>query len=106
MAVDAGGIASSVRRELGSGLRGVVVCASDRGYDTVRAVLRRMHEHGVIASPIGTAFEMAPPLIASRADLDEAVRVAVLVARALTALATREAALRGPSTLLGKPDDA
>ena len=38
MAVDAGGIASSVRRELGSGLRGVVVCASDRGYDTVRAV--------------------------------------------------------------------
>ena len=26
--------------------------------------------------PIGTALEMAPPLIASRADLDEAVRVA------------------------------
>jgi putrescine aminotransferase len=46
--------------------------------DTVRAVVRRMYEHGVIASPIGTAFEMAPPLIASRADLDEAVRVAAL----------------------------
>jgi putrescine---pyruvate transaminase len=44
----------------------------------VRAVVRRMYEHGVIASPIGTAFEMAPPLIASRADLDEAVRVAAL----------------------------
>ena len=44
--------------------------------DTVRAVVRRMYEHGVIASPIGTAFEMAPPLIATKADLDEAVRVA------------------------------
>jgi adenosylmethionine-8-amino-7-oxononanoate aminotransferase len=44
--------------------------------DTVRAVVRRMYDHGVIASPIGTAFEMAPPLIATRADLDEAVRVA------------------------------
>jgi adenosylmethionine-8-amino-7-oxononanoate aminotransferase len=44
--------------------------------DTVRAIVRRMYDHGVIASPIGTAFEMAPPLIATRADLDEAVRVA------------------------------
>ena len=44
--------------------------------DTVQAVVRRMYEHGVIASPIGTAFELAPPLIATRADLDEAVRVA------------------------------
>jgi adenosylmethionine-8-amino-7-oxononanoate aminotransferase len=46
--------------------------------DSVRAVVRRMYEHGVIASPIGTAFEMAPPLIATRTDLDEAVRVAAL----------------------------
>jgi adenosylmethionine-8-amino-7-oxononanoate aminotransferase len=46
--------------------------------DTVRAVVRRMYEHGVIASPIGTAFEMAPPLIATKAELDEAVRVAAL----------------------------
>jgi adenosylmethionine-8-amino-7-oxononanoate aminotransferase len=44
--------------------------------DTVAAVVRRMYQHGVIASPIGTAFEMAPPLIATRADLDEAVRAA------------------------------
>ena len=44
--------------------------------DTVRAVVKRMYQHGVIASPIGTAFELAPPLISSRADLDEAVRVA------------------------------
>ncbi len=46
--------------------------------DTVRAVVRRMHDHGVIASAIGTSFEMAPPLVSTRADLDEAVRVAAL----------------------------
>jgi adenosylmethionine-8-amino-7-oxononanoate aminotransferase len=44
--------------------------------DTVKAVVARMYEHGVIASAIGTAFEMAPPLISTKADLDEAVRVA------------------------------
>ena len=44
--------------------------------DTVKAVVTRMHDHGVIASPIGTSFEMAPPLITSRADLDEVVKVA------------------------------
>jgi adenosylmethionine-8-amino-7-oxononanoate aminotransferase len=52
--------------------------------DTVRAIVRRMYEHGVIASPIGTAFELAPPLIATRADLDEAVQVA---ARAIDEIA-------------------
>jgi adenosylmethionine-8-amino-7-oxononanoate aminotransferase len=46
--------------------------------DTVKAIVQRMYEHGVIASPIGTAFEMAPPLIASKADIDETVRVAAL----------------------------
>ncbi|HEX5993329.1 MAG TPA: aminotransferase class III-fold pyridoxal phosphate-dependent enzyme, partial [Thermomicrobiales bacterium] len=44
--------------------------------DTVRAVVRRMYDHGVIAGPIGTAFELAPPLIATKLDLDETVRVA------------------------------
>lgn len=44
--------------------------------DTVKAVVARMFEHGVIASAIGTSFEMAPPLISTKADLDEAVRVA------------------------------
>ena len=44
--------------------------------DTVRAVVKRMYELGVIASSIGTAFELAPPLIATKADLDETVRVA------------------------------
>ena len=43
--------------------------------DTVAAVVRRMYEQGVIASPIGTALEMAPPLIASRGDLDLAAEV-------------------------------
>lgn len=46
--------------------------------DTVAEVVRRMYQHGVIASPIGTAFELAPPLIASKADIDETVRVAAL----------------------------
>jgi adenosylmethionine-8-amino-7-oxononanoate aminotransferase len=40
--------------------------------------VRRMYDHGVIVSPIGTAFELAPPLIATKADLDETVRVAAL----------------------------
>ncbi|MCA9876148.1 MAG: aspartate aminotransferase family protein [Thermomicrobiales bacterium] len=44
--------------------------------DTVKAVVARMFDHGVIASAIGTSFEMAPPLISTKADLDEAVRVA------------------------------
>ena len=48
------------------------------GDDTVQAVVKRMYEYGVISSPIGTAFEMAPPLIASKTDLDEAVRVTAL----------------------------
>ncbi len=49
MAVDAGGIASSVRRELGSGLRGAVVCPGDRGYDTVRAVFNGMIDRRPLA---------------------------------------------------------
>jgi adenosylmethionine-8-amino-7-oxononanoate aminotransferase len=44
--------------------------------DTVAAVVRRMRDHGVIASAIGTSFEMAPPLITSRADLDQVAKVA------------------------------
>lgn len=44
--------------------------------DTVKAVVARMYDHGVIASAIGTSFEIAPPLISTKADLDEAVRVA------------------------------
>lgn len=43
--------------------------------DTVKAIVRRMRDHGVIASAIGTALEMAPPLVVTRADLDTAVEV-------------------------------
>lgn len=43
--------------------------------DTVQAIVRRMHDHGVIASAIGTALEMAPPLITGKADLQTAVEV-------------------------------
>jgi FAD/FMN-containing dehydrogenase len=49
MAVDAGGIASSVRRELGSGLRGEVVCPGDRGYDTARAVFNGLIDRRPLA---------------------------------------------------------
>lgn len=43
--------------------------------DTVKAVVRRMRELGVFAGAMGTALEMAPPLIVSRAELDTAVKV-------------------------------
>jgi FAD binding domain/Berberine and berberine like len=49
MAVDAGGLASAVRQELGSGLRGEVVCPGDRGYDTARAVFNGMIDRRPLA---------------------------------------------------------
>src|SRR5919108_5606955 len=49
MAVDAGGIASSVRQELGSRLRGKVVCPGGRGYDTARAVFNGMVDRRPLA---------------------------------------------------------
>jgi adenosylmethionine-8-amino-7-oxononanoate aminotransferase len=52
--------------------------------DTVATIVRRMYQYGVIASPIGTAFELAPPLIATRADFDLTVEVA---ARAISEVA-------------------
>ena len=41
----------------------------------VVAIVRRMREHGVIASAIGTALEIAPPLIATQADIDHGIEV-------------------------------
>lgn len=52
--------------------------------DTVKAVVTRMAEHGVTASAIGTSFEMAPPYIATRADLDQAVTVAAQAIREIS----------------------
>jgi FAD binding domain/Berberine and berberine like len=49
MAVDAGGVASAVRQELGSGLRGELVCPGDRGYDTARAVFNGMIDRRPLA---------------------------------------------------------
>jgi hypothetical protein len=49
MAVDAGGIASLVRQELGAGLRGQVVCAGEGGYDTARTVFNGMIDRRPLA---------------------------------------------------------
>jgi FAD/FMN-containing dehydrogenase len=49
MAVDVRGVTSSVRRELGSGLRGEVVCPGDRGYDAARAVFNGMIDRRPLA---------------------------------------------------------
>jgi hypothetical protein len=49
MAVDVGGNASSVRQELGPGLRGEVVCPGDGGYDTARAVFNGMIDRRPLA---------------------------------------------------------
>jgi hypothetical protein len=49
MAVDAGAIGSSVRRELGSGLRGEVALPGDRGYDMARAVFNGMIDRRPLA---------------------------------------------------------
>ena len=43
--------------------------------DTVKMIVRRMRELGVFAGMMGTAIEMAPPLIVSRDQLDTAVKV-------------------------------
>lgn len=43
--------------------------------DTVKAVVKRMRDYGVIGSPIGHSFELAPPLITSRSDLEEVTKV-------------------------------
>jgi FAD/FMN-containing dehydrogenase len=49
MAVGADRVASAVRQELGSGLRGEVVCPGDRGYDTARTVFNGMIDRRPLA---------------------------------------------------------
>ena len=49
MGVEVDEIASSVREELGSGLRGEVVCPGDRGYDTGRAVFNGIIDRRPVA---------------------------------------------------------
>ena len=43
--------------------------------DTVQAIAQRIREHGVVVSAIGTAIEIAPPLIVSESNLDECAQV-------------------------------
>ncbi|MEO8667350.1 MAG: aminotransferase class III-fold pyridoxal phosphate-dependent enzyme, partial [Bauldia sp.] len=43
--------------------------------DTVKAIVTRMKELGVLSSSIGNALEMAPPLISERQHLDRAADV-------------------------------
>ncbi len=43
--------------------------------DTAHAIMRRMREHGVLASVMGGAIELAPPYIVERAELDRATEV-------------------------------
>ncbi|CAN5852065.1 aspartate aminotransferase family protein [soil metagenome] len=75
----------------GIGMWHAVDFTSDKGTrapfedDTVKAVVRRMKDHGVIVSAIGTAFEMAPPLIATRSDLDRTAEVAAIAIDEITA---------------------
>ena len=52
--------------------------------DTVKAVVQQMKELGVLSSAIGTALEMAPPLITSRAQLDRAAAVTAQAVREVT----------------------
>jgi putrescine aminotransferase len=43
--------------------------------DTVKEIARRTRQHGVLVSPIGTAIEIAPPLVSSEADLRQCTTV-------------------------------
>jgi FAD/FMN-containing dehydrogenase len=76
MAVDSGGIASSVRQELGSGLRGEVVCPGDRGYDTARAVFNGMIDRRPLAviRPMDASDVAGCITFARRHDLPLSVR--------------------------------
>jgi FAD binding domain/Berberine and berberine like len=76
MAVDAGGIASAVRQELGPGLRGEVVCPGDRGYDTARAVFNGMVDRRPLAviRPMDASDVVGCITFARRHDLPLSVR--------------------------------
>jgi FAD/FMN-containing dehydrogenase len=76
MAVDAGGIAGSVREELGSGVRGEVVWPGDRGYDTARGVFNGMVDRRPLAviRPVDASDVVRGITLARRHDLPLSVR--------------------------------
>jgi hypothetical protein len=76
MAVGAEGIASSVRQELGSDLRGQVVGPGDRGYNTARAVFNGMIDRRPLAviRPMDASDVLGVITFARRHDLPLTVR--------------------------------
>lgn len=76
MAVEAGGVLSSVRQELGSGLRGEVIYPGDRGYDTARAVFNGMIDQRPLAviRPVDASDVVRCITFARRHDLPLSVR--------------------------------
>jgi FAD binding domain/Berberine and berberine like len=76
MAVDAGGIASAVGKEVGSGLRGKVAWPGDRGYETARAVFNGMVDRRPLAviRPADASDVVRCIAFARRHDLPLSVR--------------------------------
>jgi hypothetical protein len=76
MAVDAGGIASAVGKEVGSGLRGKMAWPGDRGYETARAVFNGMVDRRPLAviRPADASDVVRCIAFARRHDLPLSVR--------------------------------
>jgi putrescine---pyruvate transaminase len=53
--------------------------------DTVKKVVRRMKDLGVLSSAIGNALEMAPPLVTSHTQLDHAAEITAQAVRDIAA---------------------
>ncbi len=76
MSVDVGGIAGSVRRELGPGLRGELICPGGLGYDKARAVFNGMIDRRPMAvvRPVDASDVVRCITFARRLDLPLSVR--------------------------------
>jgi hypothetical protein len=125
MTVDAGGITTSVREELESGLRGEVACPGDRGYDTARGVFNAMIDRRPLAvircadaSDVvrGIAFARRHDLplsvrggghsVAGHAVRDGAVMVDLSAMKALRVDPAARTVRAGPGLTLGEFDRA